>query len=83
VKLKEVTIREDDDIAVVINDGGQDARIYVFQSGVRITAPVWDETQWGEYIKCRTSGQCSGPGLTEKEKEPPFFTAVTETDCSG
>ena len=76
--MDEVTIRASDDIAVVLNEGGKTARVYVFDAGVRITAPVWNEVQWSRYIERRIAGHCSGPALTEKEKAPPFFSARTD-----
>lgn len=83
MKVKEVTIHDEDDIAVVVNEDGQTARVYVLAAGVRITAPIWSEERWLEYINNRVTGQCSGLALEEKEKKPPFFSARTETDCSG
>lgn len=83
MKVKEITIHDDDDIAVVVNEDKETARIYVFAAGVRITAPVWSEERWLEYIDRRMQGQCFGPALTENEKDPPFFSARTETVCSG
>ncbi len=79
IKLKELAIHDEDDIAVVVNKDGKTARVYVFAAGARITAPVWSEERWLEYIDRRMTGQCFGPALTENEKEPSFFSARTET----